>query len=65
MVISDIATGALVAAGGSDFIIPGRKKLAGEMLWLVLMPPQPAPKNASAARIAKHRKFPFNLTRPL
>ena len=62
MDISDTATGALVATGGSVFMIPGRKKVAGETLWLALMPPQPASKNASAAGIASHRNLHFNLT---
>jgi hypothetical protein len=59
---SEIATGALVATGGSALNIPGRKKLAGETLWLALMPPQPAPMSASAAGIASHRNLHFNLT---
>ena len=28
--------------GGTVWISPGRKKLAGETVWLPLMPPQPA-----------------------
>jgi hypothetical protein len=60
--MSEAATGALVAAGGSALINPGRKKLAGETLWLALMPPHPAPKSASTAGIASHRNLHFNLT---
>ena len=60
--MSDIATGALVAAGGSARIIPGRKKLAGETLWLALMPAHPALKSTTAASIAKDMKLHFNLT---
>lgn len=60
--MSDIATGALVTTGGSARMIPGKKKLAGETLWLALMPPQPALKSASAAGIANQIKFHFNLT---
>jgi len=54
------ATGALV--DGSHFKIPGRKKLAGEMDWLALMPPQPAPKSPIAAKTASPIKFQFNFT---
>ena len=50
----------LLVEGGQAFNNPGRKKLAGEILWLALMPPQPAPKSAVAASNAIH--FQLNLT---
>jgi hypothetical protein len=53
------ATGALVV-GELAFMIPGRKKDAGETVWLALMPPQPAV--ASATNIASNGIFQFNLT---
>jgi hypothetical protein len=55
------ATGALVVVGLA-FRIPGKKKDAGETLWLALMPPQPDVPNASATNIATSIKFQFNLT---
>jgi hypothetical protein len=57
------ATGALVVAGLA-FRIPGKKKDAGETLWLALMPPQPLvpTTKASATNIATSIKFQFNLT---
>jgi hypothetical protein len=58
----DIATGALVAAGGSARMMPGRKKLAGETPPLALMPLQPAPTSASNTGIASQRNLHFNLT---
>jgi hypothetical protein len=61
MDISDTATGALVVAGSARNN-PGRKKLAGETLWVELTPAQPAPKSASTAGIAKQRNLHFNLT---
>jgi len=48
--------------GGVACINPGKRKLAGETLWLALMPPQPAPPVALATSIANHRIFHFNLT---
>jgi len=51
-----------VLAGASFFRSPGRKKLAGETLWLALMPLQPAPASGSAASRVKRRKFQLNLT---
>jgi len=42
----------LLVEGVQAFNNPGRKKLAGEMDWLALMPPQPAPKSAVAASMA-------------
>jgi len=50
----------LLVEGGQAFNNPGRKKLAGEMDWLALMPPQPAPKSATADSIAMN--FQLNLT---
>jgi tetratricopeptide (TPR) repeat protein len=38
------------------------KKVAGEILWVVLKPPQPVPSRASNGTIANHRKFLFDLT---
>ena len=40
----------------------GRKKVAGEMLCLVLIPPQPAPIARRGEMIANRRKFQCNLT---
>lgn len=47
--------GALV--GASFLKSPGKKNDAGETLVLVLMPLQPAPKSATVASIASHRKL--------
>ena len=55
------AAGALVE-GGPAFNSPGRKNEAGEMLWLALMPLQPAPNSASTISIASTGKFLFILT---
>lgn len=41
---------------------PGRKKSAGETLWLVLMPLQPVPNPAHTANIASGNKLRLNLT---
>ena len=60
-----MATGALVAAGGSAFISPGRKNVAGETDVPALMPEQPAPPSVKNTSIASHRKFHFNLTCPV
>ena len=60
-----MATGALVAVGGSAFISPGRKNVAGETDVLALMPEQPAPNSVKNASIASRDKFQFNLTCPL
>ena len=46
------SSGRLLVQGGHAFNNPGKKKLAGETLWLALMPPQPAPKSATAVSIA-------------
>jgi hypothetical protein len=51
--------------GGSAFMIPGSKNVAGEMLVPALMPLQPELNSASAISIASHRKFQFNLTCPV
>jgi hypothetical protein len=50
------------ASGGSTRISPGNRKVAGETLWLVLMPLQPAPSNKSPPLIANRAIFQFNLT---
>jgi hypothetical protein len=55
------ATGA-GAAGGSAFISPGMKNVAGETLPPALMPEQPAPHSVINASIASRGKFQFNLT---
>jgi hypothetical protein len=60
-----MATGALVAAGGSVFISPGRKNEAGETDAPVLMPEQPALASVKNTSIASHGKFHFNLTCPV
>jgi hypothetical protein len=41
---------------------PGRRKVAGEMLFVALMPLHPAPSAKMAAPIANRRIFQFNLT---
>jgi hypothetical protein len=46
----------------SFFKSPGRKKLAGETLWLELIPLQPAAAIGRANNMASRRKFQFNLT---
>jgi hypothetical protein len=46
-------------------ISPGKKKLAGETVWLALMPLQPAQANASARSIATSMILQFNLTWPV
>jgi len=56
------ATGAFVAGETSFFISPGMIKSSGEKVREALMPPQPAPKSATAASIASHKKFQLNLT---
>ena len=58
--ISGVKVGAFV--GASFFNSPGRKKLAGETLWLAFTPPQPAAASDNAANRARHEKFQFNLT---
>jgi hypothetical protein len=63
--VSVNATGAFVAAGGSFFRMPGRKKLAGETDAPVLIPEQPAASSATATGTANQKNFPFNLTCPL
>jgi hypothetical protein len=55
------ATGALVTAGLA-WSKPGKKKLAGETLWLALTPPQPPLQKNNGTNIASHTKFQFNLT---
>jgi len=58
--ISGVRAGAFV--GAAFFNSPGSKKLAGETLWLALMPPQPLAASDNAASRARHGKFQFNLT---
>jgi hypothetical protein len=41
---------------------PGRRKVAGEMLFEALMPLHPAPSDIIATPIASRRIFQFNLT---
>jgi len=48
--------------GASFFSNPGRKKLAGETDAPELMPLQPAPDSASAARSTNNMKFQCNFT---
>jgi len=62
--VSGNDAGALVE-GGSAFKMPGKKKLAGETLWLALMPAQPAQASMNAANMAGSSKLQFNLTCPL
>jgi tetratricopeptide (TPR) repeat protein len=47
--------------GGSAFIKPGKRKLAGEILCDALMPLQPTT-SSEAASIANRRNLPFNIT---
>lgn len=54
-------SGALVC-GGSALSSPGIKKVAGETLWLALMPLQPAADKAVAVSSANNVKFQFNFT---
>jgi len=60
-----MANGAWVADGGSAFISPGIKNVAGETDVPALMPEQPAPASAKNTSIASRRKFQFNLTCPV
>ena len=46
-------------AGGVFLRSPGRKKLAGETLWVVLIPLQPLIK-ITAGSIARNSSLPFN-----
>jgi hypothetical protein len=41
---------------------PGRRNVAGEMLFEALMPLHPAPSDKMAAPTANRRIFQFNLT---
>lgn len=50
-----------VAGGGSACSKPGSKKLAGETLCVVLIPPQPAPTSTRAAIAVHSAIFHFNL----
>jgi hypothetical protein len=62
---SDLIAGKVASGfcgGGSAFINPGRRKVAGETLWLAFMPLQPAvSSNALHAPIGKS-SLRFNLT---
>ena len=61
-------TGALADGGGSAFITPGRKNVAGETEPLALMPEHPVPHQpptASNTSIASRADFQFNLTCPV
>jgi len=49
--------------GGSAFMIPGRKKLAGDTLREADTPPHPTTASASAGTITSRQCFKFNLTR--
>lgn len=62
---ADAKTGWLDAAGGSAFMSPGMKKVAGETVPLALTPEQPVLNKTSASSIASSKKFQFNLTRPV
>jgi hypothetical protein len=59
MAIGGITAGALV--GHSFFNNPGRKKLAGETLWLVLIPLQPAT-IGNTAKTDSRSNLQLNLT---
>ena len=52
------------SSGGDALSKPGRKKVAGEMLWLALIPLQPAHNNASTGMQRIPSTFLFNLTKP-
>jgi len=54
------AIGAFVEQGGVFLRMPGIRNVAGETLWLALMPPQPAPISATATSI--NMNFHWNLT---
>ena len=58
--ISGVSAGAFV--GASFFMSPGKKKLAGETVWLAFTPLQPAAASGNAASRVRHGKFQFNLT---
>lgn len=60
MATAGTSAGAFV--GQSFFRMPGRKKLAGETPWVVLMPLQPPNTNGNAASSAKGKNFQLNLT---
>jgi hypothetical protein len=64
---SDLISGKVASGfcgGGSAFMSPGRRKVAGETLWLAFMPLQPAvSSNALHAQIGKS-SLRFNLTEP-
>ena len=57
------ATGPGCVGGGSAFINPGSRKVAGEMLCEVLMPLHPAAASKAAPQIAKCRIFQFIFTK--
>jgi hypothetical protein len=58
-----IATDAGTAGGGgSAFITPGKKNVAGETLPPALTPEQPAAHSVKNASIASRAKFQLNLT---
>jgi hypothetical protein len=61
MGFSTTATGALVVAGSARSK-PGKKKLAGDTLWVELIPPQPPLQKNNGTSIASQTKFQFNLT---
>jgi hypothetical protein len=44
---------------GSALSKPGKKKLAGETLWVVLMPLQPAQNQITAGNTNNHRHLYF------
>jgi hypothetical protein len=61
-------TGASDDGGGSAFISPGIKNVAGETVPPALTPEQPAlnnPRTASNASIASRADFQLNLTNPV
>lgn len=50
------------AAGGSFFMKPGRRKVAGDMLLEARIPLQPAPSASKATRTAARNHFQFHFT---
>jgi len=50
------------AGGGSALIRPGKKKVAGEMLLLALMPLQPAQMTSANKQNVNRRFFEFSIT---
>lgn len=61
-VVGTVRSGCCV--GGSALSNPGSRKVAGETLWLALMPLQPVLNNASTGMQLSPSTFQFDLTEP-